>query len=80
MKGKDSGIKNDSKLVKSTVAQSAGTYAGEEQGTEGGVHNVENFVLNEDAEDGGDEQDNQTDEKHTPAGSEVIFALLLKQE
>lgn len=67
-------------ILNSTVAQSAGTYAGEEQGTEGGVDDVEDFVLNKDAEDGGDEQDNQTDEKHTPAGSEVIFALFLKQE
>lgn len=40
---------------------------------------MENFVLNEDAEDGGDEQDNQTDEKHTPARSKVIFALFIEK-
>jgi len=41
---------------------------------------VQDFVLDEDAEKRGEEQDNQTDEKNAPAGSEVIFALFLKKE
>lgn len=40
---------------------------------------MENFVLDEDAEERGQEKDNQTDKKNTPAGSEVIFALFLKK-
>lgn len=40
---------------------------------------MENFVLDEDAEERGQDQDNQTDKKNTPAGSEVIFALFLKK-
>lgn len=57
-----------------------GTHAGEQQGPERSVDDVQDFVLDEDAEERGNDQDNQTDEKNAPTGSEVIFALFLKKE
>lgn len=51
------------------------TYAGEEQRTQGGIDNVQDPVTDEDAEDGEEQQDDQTHEQHAPAGSEVILAL-----
>lgn len=51
------------------------TYAGEQQGSQSCVHDVQNLVTDEDAEDAEDDQDNQTDEKHTVTGSEVVLGL-----
>lgn len=54
---------------------SSSTYAGEEQGSQGGVDDVEDPVADEDAEDGEEQQDDQTHEQNAAAGSEVILAL-----
>lgn len=51
------------------------TYAGEEQRPQGGIDNVQDLVTDEDAEDGEEQQDDQTHKQHSPAGSEVILAL-----
>lgn len=48
---------------------------GEEQGAQGGIDNMQNPVADEDAEDGEQQQDDETHEEHSPAGSEVILAL-----
>lgn len=52
-----------------------GQEAGEEQGPQGGIDNVQDLVADEDAEDGEEQQDDEAHEEHAPAGSEVILAL-----
>lgn len=51
------------------------TYAGEQQRPQGGIDNVQDPVTDEDAEDGEEQQDDQTHKEHAPAGSEVVLAL-----
>lgn len=55
--------------------RASATYAGEEQRPQGGVDNVQDLVTDEDAEDGEEQQHDQTHKQHSPAGSEVILAL-----
>lgn len=51
------------------------TYAGEEQGPQWGIDNVQDPVADKDAEDGEEQQDDQAHKQHAPTGSEVILAL-----
>lgn len=49
--------------------------AGEEQGPQRGIDDVQDLVANEEAEDGEEQQHDQAHKQHAPAGSEVILAL-----
>lgn len=51
------------------------TYAGEEQGPQWGVDDVQDLVTDEDAEEGEEQQHDQAHKQHAPTGSEVILAL-----
>lgn len=51
------------------------THAGEEQGPQWWIDNVEDLVAEKDAEEREEEQNDQAHEKDAPAGSEVIFSL-----
>lgn len=52
-------------------------YAGEDQRTQRGVHDVQDSVTDEDAEDPEDEEDDHTHEQDAGTGSEVVFTLSL---
>lgn len=51
------------------------THAGEEQGPQWRIDNVEDLVAEKDAEDWEEEENDQAYKKYALAGSEVIFAL-----
>lgn len=51
------------------------TYTGEEQRSQSSIHNLQNLILDEDAEDAENNQDDKTDKEHAVTGGEVIFGL-----
>lgn len=51
------------------------SYAGEDERAQRGVHDVQDFITDEDAEDPEDEEDDHADEQDSGTGSEVVFAL-----
>lgn len=56
------------------------TYAGEQQGPQWRIDNVEDLVAEKDAEDREEEENDQAHKKYAPAGGEVIFGLWLKKQ
>lgn len=51
------------------------TYTGEQQCSQSSIDNVQNPVLDDDAEQTEDDQNNETNEKHAVTGSEVVLGL-----
>lgn len=56
------------------------TYAGEEQGPQWRIHNMEDLIAEKDAEDWEEEENDQAHKKYAPAGGEVILALWFKKK
>lgn len=56
------------------------THAGEEQGPQWRIDNVEDLVAEKDAEDWEEEENDQAHKKYAVAGGEVIFGLWLKKK
>lgn len=51
------------------------SYTGEEERAQRGVHDVQDVVADEDAEDPEEEEDDHTHKQDSGTGSEVIFGL-----
>lgn len=56
------------------------THAGEEQSAQRGVHNLQDAVPDEDAEDGEDEEHHHAHQEHTHARGEVVAGLQAGEE